>query len=81
MTDIYSGIIQKIIFDVKAVLNYGEQVDTNVSYYREGDMTITIHDEEQSPHFYAVDVDKYGKIVQEWYKENGADDWLFCGVD
>lgn len=77
MTDIYDNIVQKIALDIRSVLNHGEHIDINVSYYKEGDMTITIYDEEQSPHFYAVDIDEHGRIVQEWYKDNEDDPWLF----
>ena len=78
MNNIYDIMVTRLAEEVRAVANYGN-VDINIAYYKEGDMTITIHDEMQSPHFYAIDVDEHGRVFQEWYKEEQEDPWLYCG--
>lgn len=77
MTNIYDIIVDHLAGTIRTCFRYGDNIDINVSVYKEGDATITIHDEERSPHFYAVDIDEYGRIVQKWYRDNREDDWLF----
>lgn len=74
----YNEMVRRIADNARTFLNYGEDYIINISYYDNGEMTITIYDEGHSPHYRAYDLDALGHVVQEWYKEKQDDDWLFC---
>lgn len=77
----YEEMVRRIADSARVNLNYGEEYIINVSYYDNGEMTVTIYDGSESPHFRAFDLDPLGNLVQEWYKENEDDDWLFSEVE
>lgn len=74
----YKEMVRRIADSARVNLNYGEDCIINVSYYDNGEMTVTVYDGNDSPHFRAFDLDPLGNLLQEWYKENDDDDWLFC---